>query len=370
MSPFDDARIRVFRAPTTHEALRRVRAALGGDAVVLRTRQVVEVDPPGSRPRRLVEVTASAEPLTDAPVPRRTAPKPTAPSNATATTADVTPETVSQSVEAASQDTTDPSPLADRLDLIERALAELLTQSVAPQAEAAVARPTSSEAVPPTVPFAAVPNEPPSETTAEPPVAERPKPVARTVPIAWPQPGERATLALVGASDALRTRVVAQLAATFAMLRGRRVGVVQVQVRVQVRVQEVSEAARPSLPEPLRLVREAAGVPVFNATDAASLRAAMHRTLDCELLLIDAATSELLKTADDIDQTLAVVDTTEHRADLASVDGVVLTAAAFDRTLSDLPIAAISRGDSLLTGLDEATPEELQFAPPPVLAAA
>ena len=367
MSPFDDHRIRVFRAPTTHEALKRVRSALGGDAVVLRTRQVVDVDELTKQPRRLVEVTASAEPLGDAPVPRRTRPapppippatQPVAPEK-TATPIDRPPAVAPTSGEperSSEPAAVDHPDVAGRLETIELALAALLETRLTPRP---VELSPSSVAAPPSD---ALPPQPADSDT------ERTLPT--TAPIAWPQRGESSVIAVVGPAQSGRTTTVAKLAAAASLYRGHRVGVVQ------------SNPLPAEADRQLHAIATALDFPLLHAADSRQLQAALAELATCDLVLIDAcdATTGRPSIGGDRQSRLAVASQTLLTLSLneppatwpATIDAsAALRPTAAVLTYADrlphaaialptsLPIAAIACGPRVPSDLYEPTAADL-----------
>ena len=251
MSPFEDDRIRVFRAKTTHEALRRVRLALGGDAVVLRTRQVVEpAAVVGGKPERLVEVTASSEPLRNPaarPPAAQSAPVPLA-APVEQYEAPPQPTPVVDSVAPTPPPVDPPSAdLDQRLETIESALLELLRSRA--QSPAAVAAP-----VPVVLP------------SYQPAIAS----------LITSKPDGRVTIAIVGSTGVGKTTTVAKIAARASLYEQKQVAVISV------------DATRAGADRSLQQLASVLGVPICSATTAAEVAAASDEFAACDLLLIDS----------------------------------------------------------------------------------
>ena len=361
MSPFDDDRIRIFRGRTTAEALRNVRLSLGGDAVVLRTRQVSEPDAMASGgTRRLIEVAASAEPLTHEPPVRR-------PVRVAAVTTDEVPD-VAASLTAPEHRERDPDETpADvtgtidrRLETIERALLELLeTRSrLQSQLEPSSAVPASPVAVEGNPATPSDRNEPPpDEPAVDRFAALRDRLVASPPPTASliaARTDRVVVTAFVGESGSGKTTALAKRVADLT-LRGQRVGVVSI--------------VMDGTPDPmLARLADGYGVPLGVAEDATSLPRAFEAVAGVPHIVVDtpalddnpARLFEMLARIP-IDQLLVTLSVEQEPAkwhaacetlETMQPDAAVLT--HFDRLLqperlleTPLPIAALGYGPNV-----------------------
>ena len=348
--------------------------ALGGDAVVLRTRQVSE--PARSldqRPRRFVEVTAASEPLT------RTIP-PARPDAAAAAKPSVAAPTAAVPTAAAPTNAngdTEPSadPIFDRrLQTIETALLELLqtrSQAIGPDE---VADDGASPTPPPDLGWTT--DQAARLQAAADRAATIRSMMPATAPIAWPTAEQPTTIAIVGATGIGKTTTIAKLAATCSLFRQASVGVVSIDPRREVADRQLAQLG------------EVLGVPLLAASTAEQMRAAMQELAACDLVLIDAGgigpsdfgardgLADLLGPVR-LDQTLLGLPLTASaatwRASLATfaplnISGVVLTKwdecvqpglVAALTTLCKLPVVAMTYGCEVPSDFSEPTADEL-----------
>lgn len=322
---------RTYRAGTLKEALAQVRRDLGGDAVILGTREVRRRRMLGLGRKELVEVTASGAAAASgsgsgSPAPTAPAPRPTAALQAQFG------EQLSQlhaMVESLSQH--------GRLDHLLPDLPGDLVPTYAALLEAEVPEGLARRLVR----HVAERLEPEQLGRPELVRAALVDAVEGCVPIAPPiavVPGTRRVVALVGPTGVGKTTTVAKLAANFKLAHGLRTGLVTV------------DTYRIAAVEQLRTYAEIIDLPLAVANAPGEMRRAIADLGEVDLVLIDTAgrsPRDEVKIRELADF-LAVVRPDEVHLVLSAVAGERSLRAAVDRF-------ALVRADRLiLTKLDEA----------------
>jgi flagellar biosynthesis protein FlhF len=318
---------KTYRAGTLKEALAQVRRDLGGDAVILNTREVRRRRLFGLGPRELVEVTASD--------------RPPAPSSASI------PSTVPVASEALRSQFGDQlgqlhAIVADlsRLGRLDHLLPELPTALVPTYAmllEADVPESLCRRLVR----FVADHLEPDEAHRPEAVRSALREAVEECVPIAPPiaaVAGTRRVVALIGPTGVGKTTTIAKLAADFKLSKGLRPGLVTV------------DTYRIAAVEQLRTYAEIIDIPLAVANTPSDMRRAIDELGDVDLVLIDTAGRS---PRDEV----KIRELAEFLAS-AQPDEVhlVLSATAGERSLrAAVERFSIARADRLiLTKLDEA----------------
>jgi len=281
--------IRTFRAPDAMTALGAVKAAFGADAVIIETKQVGG----GLFGRAQVEVTAAA--ATHAPAPAAAiAPAPTKlvpPARAAAAHAAIAASTAAPAAYRSVE--TDIAALRQAMDDVRRTLHETRTRRamVAGADEADDARELSAagrkvfrhllergldapEARAMVDAALAAGAERPSEIFAD--VARQVSRFLMAAPSPW-SPDARRTIALVGPTGAGKTTAIAKIAARALMETRFKVGLITV------------DTYRVGASDQLARYGKIMGVPTYVARDRAALAAAVEKTRDADLVLIDTA---------------------------------------------------------------------------------
>jgi flagellar biosynthesis protein FlhF len=269
---------RTYRAKTMKEALARVRRDLGGDAVILASREVRRRRLFGLGTRELIEVTASST------MPRHGAP---AASDARRSVEDVDRHSMSSGLSAAAQvrfgeqlsrlhAMVETLSRQGRVDHLVPELASELVPSYSRLVEAEVPEVLARRLVR-HVADTLEPDEMGSPLAIQTALCEA---VAEFVPIAPPiraVAGTRRIVALVGPTGVGKTTTVAKLAANFKLLHGIRVGLVTV------------DTYRIAAVEQLKTYAEIIDLPLAVANDPAEMRRAIDDLGAVEMVFVDTA---------------------------------------------------------------------------------
>lgn len=278
-------RVKRFVADTMQDVIQRVKAEFGPDAVILQTRRIRKGGILGLFGRRLVEVVAAID-----PVPSSATQQPVTPKVVEAGRSGTSPKSrKSQSLPAVVQPSTpaptpaptytasqgrrvrgrmtarDPEWPKSALSLYEHLIDQDLTHAWAEElVDLALDRVPTSEWQ--------------QEGTLERALDQL---LQTSLSVAAPWDFDagvgRRIVALVGPTGVGKTTTIAKLAANFALVAGRRVGLVTV------------DTYRIAAVEQLKTYAELIGIPVEVALTPAELRDAVHRLADRELLLVDTA---------------------------------------------------------------------------------
>jgi flagellar biosynthesis protein FlhF len=330
---------RTYRAKTMKEALARVRRDLGGDAVILASREVRRRRLFGLGTRELIEVTSSST------MPRHGSP---APSDARKSVEDVDRNSMSSGLSAAAQvrfgeqlsrlhAMVETLSRQGRVDHLVPDLASELVPSYSRLVEAEVPEALARRLVR-HVADTLEADEVSSPMAIQTALCEA---VAEFVPIAPPiraVAGTRRIVALVGPTGVGKTTTVAKLAANFKLLHGVRVGLVTV------------DTYRIAAVEQLRTYAEIIDLPLAVANDPAEMRRAIDDLGAVEMVFVDTAGRS---PRDEVKIRELAAFMTEARPDEVHL---VLSAGASQRSLrSAVDRFSQVRADRLiLTKLDEA----------------